>query len=73
MVKRMRSTISSVSTTSFAELLSDTRALKVEIEELLAQIFYHLLQTNPLEKAVVIVETFMGLRPLYEAIGHVCF
>ena len=32
-----------------------------------------MLQTNPLEKAVVVVETFMGLRPLYEAIGHVCF
>ena len=45
----------------------------LEIEEFLAQIFYHILQTNPSEKAVVIVETFMGLRPLYEAIGHVCF
>lgn len=22
---------------------------------------------------MVIVETFMGLRPLYEAIGHACF
>lgn len=45
----------------------------LEVEEFLAQIFYHLLQTNPIEAAVVVVETFMGLRPLYEAIGHCCF
>lgn len=73
MVKAMRASISSTNTATFAELLSDTRSVHLEIEEFLAQIFYHLLQTNPLEKAVVIVETFMGLRPLYEAIGHVCF
>lgn len=45
----------------------------LEIEEFLAQIFYHLLQTSPLDKAIVVVESFMGLRPLYEAIGSVCF
>ena len=72
-VKRMRNSISSVNTASFAELFADTRTLNLEIEELLAQIFYHLLQTNPYEKAIVVVETFMGLRPLYEAIGHICF
>lgn len=73
MVKKMRATISSIKQESFAELLSDKRLLMLEVEEFLSQIFYHLLQTNPIEAAVVIVETFMGLRPLYEAIGHCCF
>lgn len=73
MVKRLRNSISGMSTASFAELFSDTRTLHLEIEELMAQIFYHLLQTNPYDKAIVVVETFMGLRPLYEAIGHICF
>ena len=44
-----------------------------EVEEFLATIFYHLLQTNPKAKAIVIVESFYGLRPLTEAIGHCCF
>ena len=73
MVKALRASISSASPATFAELFNDNRLLMLEIEEFLAQIFYHILQSNPSEKAVVIVETFMGLRPLYEAIGHVCF
>ena len=69
----MRTVISSTGTSTFAELFADNRLLLLEIEEFLATIFYHLLQTNPLEVAVVVVETFMGLRSLYEAIGHCCF
>jgi len=44
-----------------------------EVEEFLFTVFYHLLQTNPKEKAIVIVESFYGLRPLTEAIGHCLF
>ena len=44
-----------------------------QVEEFLATIFYHLLQTNPKQKAIVIVESFYGLRSLTEAIGHCCF
>lgn len=73
MVKALRASISSTNSTTFAELFRDKRTLLLEVEEFLAQIFYHLLQTNPAEKAIVVVETMMGLRPLYEAIGHVCF
>ena len=69
----MRAAISSTNTQTFASLLNDKRLLMIEIEEFLSQIFYHLLQTDPSTKAIVIVETFMGLRPLYEAIGHMCF
>ena len=43
MVKAMRASISSTNTATFAELLSDTRSVHLEIEEFLAQIFYHLL------------------------------
>lgn len=72
-VKGMRAAISGVKQETFANLLSDRRQLMLELEEFLFQVFYHLLQTNPSEAAVVVVETFMGLRPLYEAIGHCCF
>ena len=64
-----------LSTSSFAELFTGSAKAKLllEIEEFLANIFYYQLQTNPLQKAVVIIESLMGLRPLYEAIGHVLF
>ena len=43
------------------------------MEEFLSTIFYHLLQTNPKEKAIVILESFMGMRSLTEAITVNCF
>jgi len=36
-------------------------------------IFYHVLQTNPKEKAIVILESFMGLRVITEAVTTCCF
>lgn len=44
-----------------------------EVEEFLSTVFYHLLQTNPKEKAVVVLESFMGMRALTEAITVCCF
>jgi len=43
MVKAMRAAISTTNTSTFADLLSVSRALMLEVEEFLAQIFYHLL------------------------------
>jgi actin-related protein 10 len=59
-------------TSSFAEILSDQKIIYREIEEFLSTIFYHLLQTNPKEKSIVILESFMGMRVLTEAITLCC-
>jgi actin-related protein len=45
----------------------------LQIEEFLTQIFYHILQANPKEKSIVILESFYTPRLLTEAIGHCCF
>ena len=45
----------------------------LEVEEFLHYIFYHLLQISPEEKAVVICESFMGMRLITETIAHCLF
>jgi actin-related protein len=80
-VKKLRDSISELKVNTFAELFKcehDHQPLEktttyLEVEEFLSQIFYHLLQVAPKDKGVVIVESFMGLRPLYETLGHCLF
>lgn len=43
------------------------------MEEFLNKVFYHLLQTSPKEKSVVVLESFMGMRALTEAVTLVTF
>lgn len=62
-----------LTTSTFAEIQANKKLIYREIEEFLSTIFYHLLQTNPKEKAIVILESFMGLRALTEAITIACF
>ena len=73
MVDELRDSLGNLNMNSFTKLFENRAKLLREVEEFLVTIFYHLLQTNPKQKAVVIVESFLGLRPLIEAIGHSCF
>ena len=73
MIQNLRNHISHLSPTSFASIIKNNKLLYREVEEFLSTIFYHLLQTNPKTKAIVIIESFYGLRPLIETIGHCCF
>lgn len=73
MINSLRNNISSIKLTSFAEAYSNDKLVYREVEEFLAEIFYHVLQTSPKEKAVVIVESFYGPRKLTEAIGACLF
>lgn len=62
-----------LTTSTFAEIQVNKKLIYREIEEFLSTIFYHLLQTNPKEKSIVVLESFMGLRVLTESITVACF
>ena len=47
MILNIRNTISELKTNSFAQAFMNNKQLYREVEEFLATIFYHLLQTNP--------------------------
>lgn len=58
---------------TFATMFEEEKELYRQVEEFLTHIFYNVLQTNPKEKAIVILESFFGQRWLTEAIGNCCF
>ena len=79
-VRALRNSILDLSPSTFAQLFPqpshlsmEKSSLYLECEEFLSQIFYHLMQVKPADKGVVIVESFMGLRAVYEMIAHVLF
>jgi actin-related protein len=47
--------------------------LNNEIEEFLTTLFYHVLKTNPKDKAIILCEKLGSVRKLTEAIGYVLF
>ena len=73
MVNHLRSHLKQTKANAFANLFNKPKKLENEVQEFMATIFYHLLQTDPKSKAVVVIESFMGMRILTEAIGHCCF
>mmetsp|Transcript_80342 Transcript_80342/g.111250 ORF Transcript_80342/g.111250 Transcript_80342/m.111250 type:complete len:117 (+) Transcript_80342:130-480(+) len=72
-IKKLRENIKDLKTNTFAEAFPSEQELILEIEEFLHYVFYHLLQINPKDKAVVLCESFMGLRCLTESIAHCLF
>ena len=62
-----------MNTNTFALAFEDFNKVYRQVEELLTKIFYQILQTNPKEKSVVILESFFTPRCLTEALGHCCF
>ena len=80
-VKALRDSIVDQNASTFANLFKskpdkiyEKQTLYLEVEEFLNQIIYHLLQIqDPRQKGFVIIESIMGLRPLYEAVGHCLF
>lgn len=69
----IRDNITDLKSGTFADTFSDSQAVYQQVEEFLTQVFYHLLQTNPKEKAIVVLESFYGSRCLTECIAHCCF
>eukprot|EP00347_Sterkiella_histriomuscorum_P021410 403334071 len=72
-VQNIRDHSSQLNCATFANLFDKTKKLMMELEEFLTTVFYHLLQTNPREKAVIVCESFMQPRIFTECIGHVLF
>ncbi|CDW77817.1 UNKNOWN [Stylonychia lemnae] len=58
---------------TFADAFEKHNKLMMELEEFLTTVFYHLLQTNPREKAIMMCESMMAPRGFIECIGHVLF
>ena len=70
----IRENVSKLNTTSFVDALRlEQGRLHNEIEEFLTVLFYHVLKTNPKDKAIILCEKLGGVRKLTEAIGYVLF
>ena len=70
----VRENVSKLNTTSFVDALRlEQGRLHNEIEEFLTVLFYHVLKTNPKDKAIILCEKLGGVRKLTEAIGYVLF
>ena len=70
----VRENVSKLNTTTFVDALRiEKDRLHNEIEEFLTVLFYHVLKTNPKDKAIILCERLGGIRKLTEAIGYVLF
>lgn len=66
--------MSRLNMSSFTEAfrLDDDR-LYFEVEEFLTTLFYHVLKTNPKDKAIIFCERLGSMRKLNEAIAYILF